>query len=102
MNASAGPGLAAQDLAELPERIQLEVQRASQRSIKGVEYSWLSTPQQHAINIQEQDRSNVRPKTGLRHPTALSVAIDLDCFDRYVFEEAGTACVAAFGAQCRL
>jgi polyhydroxyalkanoate synthase len=32
---SAGAGL---DLAAIPERIQSEVQRAIQRSIKGVEY----------------------------------------------------------------
>lgn len=30
------------------------------------------------------------------------VAIDLDCFDRYVFEEGGKRSVAAFGAQHRL
>ena len=39
MSASAGL-----DLADIPERIQSEVQRAIQRSIKGVEYISSSGP----------------------------------------------------------
>ena len=46
---AAGPDLASLDLASLdfasiPERIQSEVQRAIQRSIKGVEYISTSGP----------------------------------------------------------
>src|SRR5438477_11587431 len=44
MNASAGLSLPALDLTSIPERIQSEVQRASQRSIKGVEYFSTSGP----------------------------------------------------------
>ena len=38
MNANAGLNVAGLDLAAIPDRIQSEVQRAIQRSIKGVEY----------------------------------------------------------------
>ena len=43
MNASASPNPML-DLASLPDRIQSEVQRAIQRSIKGVEYISSSGP----------------------------------------------------------
>ena len=46
MNASSGASTAAPalDLAAIPDRIQSEVQRAIQRSIKGVEYIASSGP----------------------------------------------------------
>src|SRR5258707_7791379 len=44
MNASAGLRSAGLDLASIPDRIQSEVQRAIQRSIKGVEYISSSGP----------------------------------------------------------
>src|SRR6187401_2256983 len=44
MNASAGLKSGGLDLAGIPERIQSEVQRAIQRSIKGVEYFASSGP----------------------------------------------------------
>ncbi len=44
MNAGAGPDVAGLDLASVPDRIQSEVQRAIQRSIKGVEYIASSGP----------------------------------------------------------
>lgn len=44
MKAASAPDLAGFDLASIPERIQSEVQRAIQRSIKGVEYISTSGP----------------------------------------------------------
>jgi poly[(R)-3-hydroxyalkanoate] polymerase subunit PhaC len=44
-------------LASIPERIQLEVQRAIQRSIKGVEYFASSGP---ALGLTPKDVLSVR------------------------------------------
>ncbi len=44
MKPAAAADLAGFDLASIPERIQSEVQRAIQRSIKGVEYFSTSGP----------------------------------------------------------
>jgi hypothetical protein len=56
--------------APKPKGRPFEKFQAARRKVECVEYSWMSTPKQHAINVQEQDRSNVRPKTGLRHPNS--------------------------------
>src|SRR5437763_12937272 len=64
MNASAGLGLAARDLAELPDRIQSEVQRAIQRSIKGVEYFSTTGP---SLGSTPKDILHVRGTMNLYH-----------------------------------
>src|SRR5437016_14167699 len=64
MNASAGPGLAGLELAELPDRIQSEVQRAIQRSIKGVEYFSTSGP---SLGSTPKDILHVRGTMNLYH-----------------------------------
>src|SRR5258705_8116230 len=60
MNAPA----AALDLADIPERIQSEVQRAIQRSIKGVEYIASSGP---ALGSTPKDILHVRGTMNLYH-----------------------------------
>ena len=52
------------DLASIPERIQLEVQRAIQRSIKGVEYFASSGP---ALGLTPKDVLSVRGTMNLYH-----------------------------------
>src|SRR5437762_10219895 len=64
MNASAGLSLPALDLASIPERIQSEVQRAIQRSIKGVEYIASSGP---ALGSTPKDILSVRGTMNLYH-----------------------------------
>ena len=64
MNASAGLGLAGLDLTELPNRIQSEVQRAIQRSIKGVEYFSTSGP---SLGSTPKDILHVRGTMNLYH-----------------------------------
>src|SRR5438034_10147704 len=59
MNAPAGL-----DLADIPERIQSEVQRAIQRSIKGVEYIASSGP---ALGSTPKDNLAVRGTMNLYH-----------------------------------
>ena len=59
MSASAGL-----DLASIPERIQSEVQRAIQRSIKGVEYIASSGP---ALGSTPKDILHVRGTMNLYH-----------------------------------
>src|SRR5436305_14693851 len=59
MNAPAGL-----DLASVPERIQSEVQRAIQRSIKGVEYIASSGP---ALGSTPKDILHVRGTMNLYH-----------------------------------
>ena len=59
MNAAAGP-----DLASIPERIQSEVQRAIQRSIKGVEYFTSSGP---SLGSTPKDVLQVRGTMNLYH-----------------------------------
>src|SRR5437763_6331355 len=69
MNASAGLGLAARDLAEVPERIQSAVERAIQRSIKGVEYFSTSGP---ALGSTPKDILHVRGTMNLYHYRAIA------------------------------
>src|SRR5256884_795324 len=64
MNASAGLSLPALDLASIPERIQSEVQRAIQRSIKGVEYIASSGP---SLGSTPKDILHVRGTMNLYH-----------------------------------
>ncbi len=64
MNASAGLGSAGLDLAGIPERIQSEVQRAIQRSIKGVEYISTSGP---SLGSTPKDILSVRGTMNLYH-----------------------------------
>ena len=64
MNASSGPGVAGLDLASIPERIQSEVQRAIQRSIKGVEYIASSGP---SLGSTPKDILHVRGTMNLYH-----------------------------------
>src|SRR3981189_732451 len=59
MNAPAGL-----DLADIPERIQSEVQRAIQRSIKGVEYIASSGP---ALGSTPKDTLHARGTMNLYH-----------------------------------
>lgn len=69
MNASAGLNVAGLDLAGIPERIQSEVQRAIQRSIKGVEYISSSGP---SLGSTPKDILAARGTMNLYHyrPTA--------------------------------
>ena len=64
MNASAGLGLAGLDLPSIPDRIQSEVQRAIQRSIKGVEYFSTSGP---SLGSTPKDILHVRGTMNLYH-----------------------------------
>src|ERR1700674_5486196 len=64
MNAAAGLDLADLDLASIPERIQSEVQRAIQRSIKGVEYFSTSGP---SLGSTPKDIMHVRGTMNLYH-----------------------------------
>src|ERR1700675_421306 len=64
MNASAGLKSAGLDLASIPERIESEVQRAIQCSIKGVEYIASSGP---ALGSTPKDTLHVRGTMNLYH-----------------------------------
>ena len=64
MNAGAGLSSAGLDLASIPERIQSEVQRAIQRSIKGVEYISTSGP---SLGSTPKDILSVRGTMNLYH-----------------------------------
>src|SRR5258708_13756411 len=64
MNASAGLKSAGLDLADIPDRIQSEVQRAIQRSIKGVEYIASSGP---SLGSTPKDILAVRGTMNLFH-----------------------------------
>ncbi len=64
MNASAGLSLAGLDLTSIPDRIQSEVQRAIQRSIKGVEYIASSGP---SLGSTPKDILHVRGTMNLYH-----------------------------------
>src|SRR5258708_7942911 len=64
MNATAGLDLAGLDLASVPDRIQTEVQRAIQRSIKGVEYFSSSGP---SLCSTPKDILSVRGTMNLFH-----------------------------------
>src|SRR5205809_7658468 len=64
MNARAGLSPAGLDLASIPERIQSEVQRAIQRSIKGVEYFSSSGP---SLGPTPKDILAVRGTMNLYH-----------------------------------
>ena len=64
MNASAGSSAASLDLASIPDRIQSEVQRAIQRSIKGVEYISTSGP---TLGSTPKDILAVRGTMNLYH-----------------------------------
>src|ERR1700682_2071225 len=64
MNASAGPSVAGLDLAAIPARIQSEVQRAIQRSIKGGEYIASSGP---SLGSTPKDILAVRGTMNLYH-----------------------------------
>src|SRR3982075_4291393 len=64
MNASAGLRPAGLDLADVSERIQSEVQRAIQRSIKGVEYIASSGP---SLGSTPKDILAVRGTMNLYH-----------------------------------
>ena len=64
MNASPGLNVAGLDLASIPDRIQSEVQRAIQRSIKGVEYIASSGP---SLGSTPKDILAVRGTMNLYH-----------------------------------
>ncbi len=64
MNATAGLDLAGLDLADIPDRIQAEVQRAIRRSIKGVEYFSSSGP---SLGSTPKDILHVRGTMNLYH-----------------------------------
>ena len=64
MNASSGLNVAGLDLASIPDRIQSEVQRAIQRSIKGVEYIASSGP---SLGSTPKDILAVRGTMNLYH-----------------------------------
>jgi polyhydroxyalkanoate synthase len=64
MSASAAADSAALDLASIPGRIQQEVDRAIQRSIKGVEYFASSGP---ALGMTPKDVLSVRGTMNLYH-----------------------------------
>ena len=64
MSAPAGVDTASIDLASIPARIQLEVERAIQRSIKGVEYFSSSGP---ALGMTPKDVLSVRGTMNLYH-----------------------------------
>ena len=64
MTAASGPDLAGLDLASIPERIQTEVQRAIQRSIKGVEYISTSGP---SLGSTPKDILSARGTMNLYH-----------------------------------
>src|SRR6185437_547580 len=64
MNAGAGLDPPCFDLTSIPERIQSEVQRAIQRSIKGVEYISTSGP---ALGSTPKDILSVRGTMNLYH-----------------------------------
>jgi polyhydroxyalkanoate synthase subunit PhaC len=61
---AAGPDLAGLDLASIPARIQTEVERAIQRSIKGVEYISTSGP---AVGSTPKDVISARGTMNLYH-----------------------------------
>ena len=64
MNAGAASSPAGFDLASIPGRIQSEVQRAIQRSIKGVEYISTSGP---SLGSTPKDILSVRGTMNLYH-----------------------------------
>jgi len=64
MSADAGLNPLGFDLASIPERIQSEVQRAIQRSIKGVEYISTSGP---SLGSTPKDVLSVRGTMNLYH-----------------------------------
>jgi polyhydroxyalkanoate synthase len=64
MSATAGLDFAGLDLASIPDRIQTEVQRAIQRSIKGVEYIASSGP---TLGSTPKDILSVRGTMNLYH-----------------------------------
>jgi len=64
VNASAGPGLAGLDLASIPDLIQSEVQRAIQRSIKGV-----PKPPARGIGVSTNRKNRVLRLPDLNLPT---------------------------------
>ncbi|WP_298256007.1 alpha/beta fold hydrolase [Bradyrhizobium sp.] len=64
MKPASAPDLAGFDLASIPERIQSEVQRAIQRSIKGVEYISTSGP---SLGSTPKDILSVRGTMNLYH-----------------------------------
>src|ERR1700692_2888950 len=72
MNASAGLGVAGLDLADIPDRIQSEVQRAIQRSIKGVEYISSSGP---SLGSTPKDLLAVRGTMNLYHYRPIAAEI---------------------------
>src|SRR6202790_1923552 len=72
MNASAGPSVAGLDLSAIPARIQSEVQRAIQRSIKGVEYIASSGP---SLGSTAKDILHVRGTMNLYHYRPLAEEI---------------------------
>src|SRR6202048_3441485 len=69
MNAAAGLDFAGLDLADIPDRIQTEVQRAIQRSIKGVEYFSSSGP---SLGSTPKDILHVRGTMNLYHYRPMS------------------------------
>ena len=64
MNAGSGLNVAGLDLAAIPDRIQSEVQRAIQRSIKGVEYFSTSGP---SLGSTPKDILHARGTMNLYH-----------------------------------
>src|SRR5450432_4266965 len=73
MNAGAGPSVAGLDPASIPDRIQSEVQRAIQRSIKGVEYISSSGP---SLGSTPKDILSVRGTMNLYHYRPVADEID--------------------------